>query len=98
MNPVAATILQQLGGAWRLVMMTGAKDFVDLGNGVRFRIGRNGERINTVAVTLTPLDTYDVEFSWTTVRGSTPKASFTNIYCDQLVGLFERTTGLYLTL
>ena len=98
MTTVAATILQQLGGAWRLVMMTGAKNFVDLGNGVRFRIGRNDAQINTMAVVLTPLDTYDVEFSWTTVRGSTPKASFTNIYCDQLVDLFERTTGMYLTL
>ena len=35
---IANTILEQLGGAGRLRMMTGAYNFVDLGNGLSFKI------------------------------------------------------------
>lgn len=58
---VAKTILQQLGGN-RFAVMTGAKDFVAINNGLQFRIGRNGSRANLVKVILMGDDTYTMQF------------------------------------
>ena len=58
---IANTILNQLGGN-RFVAMTGAKNFVALENGIRFKIGRNKSKANTVKITVNGLDLYDIEF------------------------------------
>lgn len=58
---VAKIILQQLGGN-RFAVMTGAKDFVAINNGLQFRIGRNGSRANLVKVILMDDDTYTMQF------------------------------------
>ena len=95
---VAKTILEQLGGN-RFVAMTGAKNFVAGESALSFKIGRNSTSINTVKVELTPMDTYTVTFSNVSKRkaGVVNKviSESTDVYCDTLVELFERTTGLY---
>lgn len=98
-NNIATTILDQLGGARRLCGFTSAKDFLDLGNGVQFRIGQNAKRVNRVVVELAADDTYTVRFLRITKRGLDVKvlAEFAGIYCDMLVELFERETGLFLS-
>ena len=58
---IANIIYQQLGGG-RFAAMTGAKNFVALENGIKFNIGRNASKANTVKITLNGLDLYDVEF------------------------------------
>ena len=58
---IANIILQQLGGR-HFAMMTGAKQFVAIDNGIRFRIGRNATRANCVKVVLRFDDTYNMEF------------------------------------
>lgn len=58
---IANTILQQLGGN-KFVAMTGAKQFVAIENGIRFRIGRNATRTNMMRITLRGDDTYKMEF------------------------------------
>ena len=58
---IAKIILQQLGGR-QFAMMTGAKQFVAIDNGVRFRIGRNATRANVVKIVLRGDDTYNMEF------------------------------------
>ena len=58
---IAKIILQQLGGR-QFAMMTGAKQFVAIDNGVRFRIGRNKTRANLVKIVLRGDDTYNMEF------------------------------------
>jgi hypothetical protein len=58
---IAKIILQQLGGR-QFAMMTGAKQFVAIDNGVRFRIGRNATRANLVKIVLRGDDTYNMEF------------------------------------
>ena len=58
---IAKTIFQQLGGS-RFVIMTGAKNFVDTGDGLRFTIGRNGSKANMVKITLNGDDTYKMQF------------------------------------
>jgi len=95
---VAYTILQQLGGARRLSLMTGARDFLGDGKSLTFRIGKNPRGANKVRVTLDPSDTYTVEVF--KIRGGTVKAlgSASDVYAEALVRNVESLTGLYLTL
>jgi hypothetical protein len=58
---IANTILTQLGGK-RFVVMTGAKNFVAIDNGLRFTIGKNGSKANRVKITLSWDDTYTMQF------------------------------------
>ena len=62
---VAKIILQQLGGN-KFVAMTGARNLLNVGNGLSFKIPGSGgfakNGINYIKVTLNGLDTYDMEF------------------------------------
>lgn len=58
---IANEILAQLGGN-EFVAMTGAKNFMALGEGLQFKIGKNGSRTNCVRIKLMPSDTYNMEF------------------------------------
>ena len=91
---IAQTILQQLGGN-RFIMMTGAKNLLNNITGLTFKIMRNAKGVTHVKITLTPLDLYHVEFI--KIRGTniSTVSEFDNVYCDQLVKLFEKETGLY---
>jgi hypothetical protein len=103
---IAATTIQQLGGAGRLQAMVGASHFTvsheQDGTVVRlaFRFKMN-RRMNYCQVTyrMCP-DIYDVRFFKLPSKIGAPKlvSEHCDIYCDQLVELFERETGLYLTL
>lgn len=95
---VAKTILEQLGGR-QFILMTGAKDFVWSEDTLMFRLpGPTMNGINKVVVRLTPMDVYHVTFG--KVRGADWEvvAEHEGVYCDMLVELFERETGLYTTL
>lgn len=93
---IASTILQQLGGMNRLRIMTGAYNFLALDKGVSFRI--KNPKANYIKITLTSADLYDLEIG--RVRGGTYKVvySIEGIYYDQLKGLIEEHTGMYLSL
>lgn len=93
---VAQTILAQLGGR-KFIAMTGAKNILGGDNCLQFQIPTSN-KINRVRITLTPADTYTVEFF--NVRGVNYKLiSITeDVYCDMLAGLFEMETGLATTL
>ncbi len=58
---IANTILTQMGGAGKLKLMTGAKNFIALDSGVSFEFPTVHRR-NYIKVTLEPDDTYTVEF------------------------------------
>ena len=96
---VGKTILQQMGGAGRIQAMLGAKNIILLDNGVSFR-WPNKERSkgNAVRITLDPSDTYTMEFL--NVSGSSAKSvkKYTDVYNDQLVDIFEKQTGWFLSL
>jgi hypothetical protein len=93
---VANTILEQLGGARRLNAMLGAYNFIDLGNGLSFRI--KNQKANYIKIELNAKDLYDVEVG--RVRGDAYKvvASQNDIYFDQLKPFIEKATGMYLSL
>ena len=96
---VSATILTQMGGQRRLSVMTGAYGFIDHGDGVSFKFkNRKSSRGNHVKVTLDKSDTYTVEFS--SIRGLNFRVvkELHGIYASALKDVFEKQTGLLLTL
>jgi hypothetical protein len=95
---IAQTILNQLGGP-RVVTMTGAKYLTSLAAeapGLMFMLPTKGkDGSNKWRITLTPMDTYHVETFYVRSGISRPCSDFSDIYADQLVALFEKTSGLY---
>lgn len=98
---IAQVILQQLGGAGRLQVMTGAKSIAACDRGVQFKVnGRHPTegKVSHVRITLTPEDTYTVEYI--RVHGGNVKTLDTSehLYADMLKNDFEHNTQLYLSL
>lgn len=98
-------VLRQLGGTGRLSAMIGAKHFLvgvkERGSigGATFQFPRPGSgKPNVVKILVMPDDTYTVEFG--SAHGYNYKVLKTvnDIYVEQLKPLFERTTGLRLSL
>ena len=92
---VAKTILEQLGGN-QFRMMTGAKNFVDCGDALAMKIGRNSSNSNYLKITLNMMDLYDVKFSKLTRKFEEKSVTeYNDVFCDSLVEVFERHTGMY---
>lgn len=103
---IAETILEQMGGIRNIIMMTSAKDILDLENGVSFKFS-GSKKVNYVKVILNEMDTYNIEFGKISMKKTDfgirmpdykKIKEFDDIYNDQLKGLFEQFTGLYLSL
>lgn len=104
---VAKEIYRQLGGN-KFAYITGAKNFLSSSGEpwLSFRIGRNGSKANYVKITLTPMDTYTMEFKKVTMPRLNKKtwqfsdyketliAKRENVYCDELQNVFTEITGL----
>ena len=94
-NQIAGTILRQLGGH-RFIAMTGARMLVDRNNGLSFHYPNS----KICVITLEPSDTYRIEFyrfnrkNFKTILLKT----YDQIYCDNLVEIFENYTGLLVSL
>jgi len=79
--------------------MIGAHTFTGTDNSLTFKFkARASNGSNCIRVTLTPDDLYKVEFIF--IRGTSVKIKneFEDIYAEDLKGLIERETGLYLSL
>lgn len=95
---IASTILQQLGG-YRFIAMTGAKNLVCLENGglgMRLPIGN----WHACRITLNANDAYDLIFERLNFQRHvvSKTQAITNVYVDQLREVFERETGLRISL
>lgn len=97
---IAKTILQQIGGN-RFVVMTGSKNFIDLGNGLRMNLARNQTQANRLKIILDEAtDTYTMTF-YRQVVTKRLEVIVTEIfycdmvYCDMLEEMFTSVTGLY---
>lgn len=99
-NVVANTIVAQLGGSIRRIsMMVGAHSFTAGSHSLTFKFkaqAKNGA--NCVRVTLGASDTYRVEFIRLRGVNFNAKGDFSDVYAEDLKRLFERETGLYLSL
>ena len=95
-----ASIIRDQVGNMAFTMMV-ARDLIDTGTGLRWRVGRNAKRVQWIQVTLKADDTYTVTFirmkrapSYEVVT----LAEHDGVYFDMLHGIIEAETGMYLTL
>ena len=94
---IAKTIVSQLGGPGKLRATVGVTRFTVFESGVGFRF-KGSRKMNYCRINLNGLDLYDVEFHHVGKFDSAVVESLENVYSDQLVELFEKTTGLYIHL
>jgi hypothetical protein len=98
-NQVGKTILQQMGGLRRLGMMLGISRVFYHPKGVEFLWpNKQRSRGNNVKISLTPGDTYKVEFFNASVRGKKLVKAFDDVPVENLGETFERQTGWRLRL
>lgn len=102
---IANTILSQLGGN-KFLVMTGARDLINIGNGLQFTIGRNSSQANRIIIRLNGNDLYNMSFikitkggldkkTWTWKEGQHKTIKeFNDIFFDQLQELFTQVTGM----
>jgi len=106
---VAKEILNQLGGN-KFLAMTGSKNLAGGDNFLSMRLAKNQSRANYLKITLTPLDTYNMEFinyvkAKVKVDASNKAVSYKpdklvavrsldGVYGDQLQEIFASVTGL----
>jgi hypothetical protein len=91
---IARTILEQIQ-INRLSVMIGVSAVLHDKTSiqVRFRAkALNG--VNLFKITLDPDDTYTIALYRVTVKGANLKYTVSDIYCDQLIDLLEKQTGL----
>lgn len=100
-NQVAKIILQQIGGS-RFLTMTGSRDLINLGNGLRMSLSRNKTSANRLEIIydegadLYNLRFYRHSFSKKTFEVKTKDIkTYEGVYCDMLEDIFTDVTGLY---
>ncbi len=98
---IAQTIFQQIGGR-RFAAMTGSRNFINMGNGLRMCLARNKTSANRLDITYDAgLDLYNMRFfrhtfSKKTFESKTKDiARYEGVYCDMLESVFTEVTGLY---
>ena len=92
---IGETILEQLGGAHRIKVMTGAYDFQIIDRGVQWKL--KSRHRNRVKVTLNHMDLYDVTMWKSYGQKQINEKHVTHVYCDFLMATIEDGTGLYLS-
>lgn len=93
---IASTILSQLGGS-KIGCMIGVDQFVAIENGLQFRFKAKAKnKSNLIQVKLNDSDLYDITFGYIRGANYSVRSEFSDIYCDQLIEIFEEQTGLFL--
>ena len=96
---VANTIAQQMGGIPRLTAMIGAKNFLGDKDMLQFKwSAKSKKKINTVRIQLEPSDTYKVTFYSLKGFDISEVSGWDDVQASELRPLFERETGLALSL
>lgn len=95
-------IIEQMGGINRLVAMVGAHSFryleLEQNTSLFFKFRMN-PKMNTLKVTYDyAKDLYEMEFSKATPRNYKALHHYTDVYAEDLIPIFESTTGLDLRL
>ena len=93
---IAQTILEQIGGR-RFAVMTGSKNFTDLGNGLLMSLAKNTTSANRLEIIYDEgTDLYNMRFYRKTFESKTKDiAKYEGVYCDMLEDIFTSVTGLY---
>lgn len=93
MMQIAKTIRDQYGSKFTLV--TGAKNFVGLKDGLQFTIPRAKDGITMVVVKLNGNDLYDVQYGKIKNLEFVPIHTSENIFSSELRSDFTEKTGLH---
>jgi hypothetical protein len=94
---IAKTILEQIGGN-KFCAMIGVKQLGDTGNGLSVKWkAKSKDGSNYLNIELNGLDLYDLKFKRIWGTDITDKKELNNIYAEDLMDIFEDTTGLFLT-
>jgi hypothetical protein len=101
----ASTLIRQMGGMGKLTAMLGASGFgrgsTDGHPSLTFKF-KGSKKANVVTIILDPSDTYTLRFAKMASAAKfyevTPTGEFSGVYAAQLKPVFERFTGLYLSL
>ena len=97
---IANTILQQLGGHG-FTVMTGSRNYINLGNGLQMSLARNRTSANRLKIILDEdTDTYTMYFYRQTLTKYADIrvkeiAKYEGVYFDMLQQIFTDVTGLY---
>ena len=89
---IAKTILSQLGGR-KFLAMTGANALAGHPSALSFHFPR-AKGVNYCKITLTPMDTYDIEFGSIHKHVYTLRRTIDGVYHDTLQKIFTEITGL----
>ena len=90
---IAQTILQQIGGK-RFTAMTGSRDYINMGNGLRMSLARNKTSANRLDIIYDAgADLYNMRFYRRTFSKKTFECRTKDI--DMLEEMFTMVTGLY---
>lgn len=96
---ITRIIINQLGGSGRLSAMVGARDFLSIDDGLRFKFTAKAKnKANHVQITLNGNDLYDVKFMNYRSFEFKDVSEHNDVFCGDLVKLIENETGLYLSL
>ena len=87
-------ILQQLGGRM-FIAMTGAKLMCDGDYKLIAKI-KGSKKVNHIEISLNGKDLYDIRFCKIRSLDLVTDYTMNDIYCDQLVDIIEKETGLFL--
>ena len=96
---IAKTIASQIGN--RAFAMMGASNLATWGDGLNFKIGRNPSGVTHINISLSPSDTYTVDFLRCNLRAKNIRkvlGTFDDVYAEDLHRLIESETGLALSL
>ena len=91
---IAKEILNQMGGP-RIGAFIGTKTWIACDNGLSFRF-KGSKKYNMCKIALNSMDTYDITFYRFYGVKLTRREEINDVFCDQLVEIFERTTNLFL--
>ncbi len=98
---IAKTIFQQIGGSC-FATMTGSRNFINMGNGLRMCLARNKTSANRLDIIYdAETDLYNMRFfrhtfSKKTFESKTKDiARYEGVYFDMLEEMFTMVTGLY---
>lgn len=91
---IAEIIFKQLGGG-RFVLITGAKNFLGLEQGLLFSLPKNRSGANKVEILINEKDLYDIHFFKARGLNKTCIEKIQDIKAEQLQEIFTEKTGFY---
>lgn len=89
----AKEILNQLGGN-KFIAMTGSKEFIDMGDGLKMKLTANKIKAQYLYIQLLPNDTYKMTFAKIQKGDWVVLSETVGVYAEMLQKIFTEKTGL----